>query len=268
MSLSDKWTLTQLRQAVRTELMDLSTNASLQYWSDTEINRYCQEWQSHLQSMFEFVWQTATATPSSFGAGTNVQWDVFRFDEAQFDQIGSVVSLNTISLPSILPDLLRLDAVYFTLGGTSTAMYRIIPKSVEDLDTIKRDWRTDDVGSQPIAIYQENGQSMGLWPEITNAGTFVFEYPKLLTLSTDTSTMELPAWTRYDVIPYCMYKALIRFGPNQNINRAGLYLQQHEENVKLYRDMWNRYFPKHNETLRPVRKWGGQLINPPQRLKS
>lgn len=267
MALSDRYTLAQLRTLVRAELMDLSTNTSLQYWPDGELNRYCQEWQSHLQSMFEFVWTTATATPSTFGGGTNVQWDVFRFDEAQFDQIGNVTTLSTIVLSNLFPDLLRLDAVYFSLGGTSTSTYRIIPQTVEDLDTLKRDWRLDDIAEQPIALYQENIQTVGFWPSVVNEGTFVFEYPKLLTLTTDTSTMALPAWVRYDVVPFCLYKALTRFGPNQNINRANLYLQQHQQNLTLYRDMYHRYFPKHSQTLRPVRKWGSQLLNPPRRLK-
>jgi hypothetical protein len=217
--------------------------------------------------MFEFKWATATATPSTFGGGTNVQWDVFQFDTAQFDQIGNVTTLNTVVLSNVIPDMLRLDAVYFTLGGTSTSTYRIPPRSVEDLDTLKRGWRTDDVGVQPIALYQESVDTVGFWPNISNTGTFVFEYPQVVTLSTDTSTLAVPAWTKYDVVPFCMYKALTRFGPNQNVARANLYLREHVENLEMFKDMWNRYFPKSSSTLRPVRKWGSQILNPPRRLK-
>lgn len=58
MPLNTKWTRSQLRSAVRRELMD----SSGRWWTDTELNTYLDDWQRQLQEECEFTWTTNTAT--------------------------------------------------------------------------------------------------------------------------------------------------------------------------------------------------------------
>ena len=247
-ALSDQWSLATLRGRVRTELLDPSGK----WWSDSELNGYIDEWQVELQSKFEFVWNTATLT----------------------------TALATVTLSNVATDMLRLDAIYYTPGTstittgtltntfTDTSIRRLSPRSILDLDTIQRDWRilTTATGFHPEISYQNDPFEVSFWPPPPSAGTFTFEYPVLLnTMSgTDTATMQIPAWTRYSVMPFCCYKAFKRFGPNQDIPKAMRRKAQFERMFKKYRRFYDNYFPARPEMLRPGRKYAGDILIPRQ----
>ena len=243
-ALFDQWTLNQLVGRVQTELLDPSSK----WWSVAEIQGYLDEWQVELQSKFEFVWNTATIT----------------------------TALATVTLSNVATDILRLDAIYYTPGTsttstgtfTDTSIRRLSPRSILDLDTIQRNWRalTTATGFHPEVSYQNDPYSVSFWPPPPQAGTFTFEYPVLLnTMSgTDTATMQIPAWTRYSAAPYACYKAFKRFGPNQDLPKAIRRKAQFERMFKKYRRFYDNYFPARAEMLRPGRRYAGDILIPRQ----
>lgn len=221
------------------------------YWGTAEINSYLNEWQEILQSRFEFTWGSTTITNA----------------------------LSTLTLSNIIPNALRLDAIYFVPGtwtktsGTSTTVVvdpsirRLSPRSLIDLDFIQRDWRA--LGSnppvfQPEVSYQNDPQSVSFWPPPPGTGTYIFEYPLLTTFATDTSIMVIPAWTRYSAAAYCCYKAQIRFGANQDIPKAQRRLRQWNRMLKRYQKIYDNYFPERAEMLRPGRNWAANILIPRQ----
>lgn len=251
MALSDLWTLNQLRTAVRRELLDPTGK----WWTDVELNQYLNDWQEILQSQFEFVWSTATLTFTD--TTTEFAW------------------------ASIAPNMLRPDAVYYQQGnppgGTQTSIGRLSPRSLADLDTLQRNWRGTAVaaGIDPIIVYQNNAAVVDFWPPPDGTGTAYFEYPIVTTMTQTTTTtvvgtvtstivvdgtMQVPAWCRYSAIPYCCYRAYGKFSSNQDLNKAKRRRMQWERWLRQIRWIYDGYFPDKAGTLRPGRKWAGQVL--------
>lgn len=232
MALSDRWTLNQIRSTIRRELLDPTGR----WWSNDELNQYINDWQSQLQTQFEFVWTTATLT--------------FTATDTSY------------TLTSVAPNALRMSDVYYCAGGTDTSTGRLSPRSLADLDTLQRDWRNVTAGDAqgPTIVYQNNAQTICFWPPPLGTGTAYFEYPVVTTMTTGTSTMQIPPWTKYSVVPYCRYRAYSRFGPNQDLNKAIRARKNWDKQKRLIRRFWDAYFPDKSEMLRPGRKWAGQVL--------
>jgi hypothetical protein len=257
LALSDPWTLTQLRQAVRRELLDYITYTNTigtapvlttgKWWSDSELNQYLNDWQNVLQNQFEFCWSTATLT--------------FTDTTTEF------------AIATAAPAAMRLDAIYYTPGGANTSTGRLSPRSLADLDTYQRNWRgtAAAAGIDPVIVYQNNAAVVDFWPPPNGTGTAFFEYPQQLnitstvtaTVGTNTWTdgiMSVPAWTKYSAISYCCYRAYARFSPNQDLNKALRRRKQWERWLRQSRWIYDGYFPDKAEVLRPGRKWAGQVL--------
>lgn len=232
MSLSTHYTLSQLREVVKRELLD-PTN---RWWSVDELNSYINDWSQILQSQYEFTWGTATITLTD--------------------------TTSEFSISTILPNAMRVDAVYYCPGGTATATGRLSPRSPADLDTLQRNWRSTVAvaGIDPIIVYQNNAQAIALWPPPHGTGTVYLEYPVITTMTAGTSTMQMPAWTRYSCISYCLYRSYARFGPNQDLRKAVRRRKQWEREYKWIRKVYDAYFPDKSEMLRPGRKWYGHVV--------
>lgn len=232
MALYTKPTLNTLRASVRRELLDPTGK----WWSNLEVDQYINDWQQSLQSQFEFVWTTATITTTA----------------------------TSIPLSTFTTSMMRLDAIYFCAGGTDTATSRMAPRTMSDLDTLQRDWRamTNTEGVLPCISYQVDANSVAFFPPPngTSTYTYVFEYPVLCTLTNGTSTMQLPAWTKYTALPYCLYRAYARFGATQNANKAQRRRRQWERLLAGIRSTYDAYMPDKGESLRPGRKWAGQIL--------
>lgn len=237
MALSDQYTLSQIRAMARRELLDPTGK----WWSNDEIDQYANDWNDTLQTQYEFVWSTATLTFTD----TTTQY----------------------LLSAIAPDCMRLDGVWFCAGtntgtATDTSTGRLSPRSMADLDTLQRDWR----GVLPIAniypsiVYQQNAQSISFWPPPTGTGTIYLEYPAIVTMTTNTSTMCAPAWARYSAIPYILYRALARFSSTQNLGKAARYRKAWERQFLMIRKFYDGYWPDMVGMLRPGRKWAGNVL--------
>ena len=226
------WNLCQLNTFARIELAD----PTARWWTDTEINQYINDWQDLLNHHFEFVWGTATITNTS----------------------------STILLTAVATDIQRLDAIYFSPGGTDTSTKRLSPRSLIDLDIIQQDWRavTTSTGNQPSVSYQYDSFSVSFWPPPPSAGTYVFEYPKLTTLGSCSATMVVPPWTRYSGISYVCYRAFGRAGVNQNLQKALRYKGQWERDIRRFRRTYDNFFPEKAEMLRPGRKYNIAILAP------
>ncbi len=157
--------------------------------------------------------------------------------------------------------MMRIDAVYFIVPDGSSA-HRIAPRSLIDLDIMRRDWRSQTTEQTPLVVYQETNETVSFWPPPTANGTLIFEYPQQLVLTTDTATMQIPAWTRYTCKHYVCARAYGRFGPNQNATKAAIYRRMWERDVKRMGNAWASYMPEMGERLRPGRKWAGDILNP------
>jgi len=236
MALSDSWTLNQIRTVARRELLDFNG----QWWSNAELDQYANDWQHLLQSQYEFVWTTATLT----------------FTDTS----------TTFVIASVAPNCMRLDAIYYCNGTNGpvvdTSTGRLSPRTPADLDTMYRNWRGTAAASgiPPSIVYQNNAQTLSFWPPPNGTGTVYFEYPVLTTMTTGTSTMQIPAWTRYSVVPYICYRAYSRFSSVQDIPKAVRRRKQWDTKYKWIRKVYDAYFPDKAEMLRPGRKWAGKIV--------
>lgn len=225
MPFSDKWTQAQLLAAGRRTLADPSGR----FWGDSELNNYIDEWQQSLQGQFEFVWGSATTTTTA----------------------------STFALATVASDALRLDAVYW--NGK-----RLSGRSKQNLDDITREWRTTTAVAKrvPEVVYQDDSLTFSLYPPpgTVTAGTMVLEYPIRTTFATTTSTMQIPAWTRYSCKDYIAYKAHLREGPANNPTKALRYKQRYEKGVRRFRTIWDSYFPGKYLRLQPASTYESNII--------
>lgn len=232
------WMLSDCIAAVRREILDPTG----QWWTDTEITQYVNDWQSTLENQFEFMWGSATVSSS----------------------------LSTLTLSSIDPNMLRLDAIYCTPGtgtwGTDTCTYRLSGRDIIDVDWLQQDWRTvtTNTGLFPTISYQNDIYTVSFYPPPPGVMTFVFEYPVLTTLTASTDFISVPCWTRYSVIQYATYRCYARFGPNQDLPKAGRRKMRWEKCIRKFRKVYDAYVPQRSEMLRPGRRYAGQIVNPRQ----
>lgn len=223
MSLSDRWTLAQIRDSARRELLDTNTR----WFSDSELNASISDWQHNLQDEFEFAWGTATF----------------------------VTSTSTISTTDVATDIRRLDAIYWN-------NYRLSPRTKIDLEVLYREWKGALASGAPSTVYQDDSRNLVLWPPLSTSGTLTFEYPRTLTFASDATQMQIPAWTRYSAVPYVCYRAYLRDGPNNSIEAALRYKTKFARQLQLARTFYTNYFPFHYPSLRPGNKYEYDILIP------
>lgn len=204
MALIDKWTRTKYRAAVRREILDPNS----EHWTDTELNSYIANWQNRVQDELQFTWGTASST--------------------------TTVTTNTLT--AIATDILRPAMVFWNNRLLS-------PLTIEELSIIKRDWRNVTDGGTPTAYYEENLNVVSLWPppSTSTVGTLSIEYPLALTFAADTSTSDLPPWTKYSCTDYCAMRSYMRYGVNMDMNRALAYKSRFREKLLRY-NKWKRNY--------------------------
>jgi hypothetical protein len=197
-----------------------------QWWTDAEINGYIGHWQDRLQDELEFVWGTATVTSS----------------------------LATLTLTDVASDILRLDGIWWNNKHLSA-------RSKEELDILDRNWRNANTAT-PYVSYQDDDTTVSFWPPPSSAGTLIFEYPKDLSFATSTSTMGLPAWSRYSCLNYCAMRAYGRFGPNQDASRAARYKAKFVRQLRRYVTLKANYWPDKYLVLRPAGRYEKEILQP------
>lgn len=259
MAQSDRYTLAQLRTLCRNELADPSGSA-LSQWSDSELNGYLVDWQDCLQQDNEFCWGQTTATLTTGTAG-GAQWNFFQWNGTAFNASGSSTSLATVTLANVVSNMMRPADVYFLLTASGVAG-RLVPRDKTDLDVLQRDWRAAPSADVPTVVYQDDPSVLNFWPTPTGSGTVIIEYPLNLTLATDTSTMSVPAWTRYTARHYVAYRAFMRFGAAQNLAKAARYRKLWEQDLQKVAKVWGQYQSDRAEMLRPGGKFAADVLNP------
>jgi hypothetical protein len=223
MPLTDKWTRSTIRTAARHALQD----PNRKFWSNEELNEYIGDWQGQLQEEFEFKWATSTFTTST----------------------------STLTLASSLPTMMRPDGVYWN-------NQRLVPRSIQELELVNRDWRTVPTRPEPIVVFQDDARTISFWPTPSQTGTIVVEYPKILTFATDTSTMETPAWTRYSAVPYVCYRSFLRVGPNHDPRIALRYKARYMRMKDQYRSQMVNYFPEKYPILTFATTYERDILEP------
>lgn len=209
--------------------MDTGTNAAWG-WTDAELNRYLEAWQDRVQEEHELVWGTATIT-----------------------QTGSA----TVTLTDVASDILRPHRITWNVVA-------LIPKTKEDLEMLDRQWRGYGTSTQPAVVYQDRYDTVSVWPPPSGAsgGTMVFEYPKELTFATDTSTMGLPAWTKYSAINYGAFRSYVRNGLNHNAEKAQRYRNIFYQQLQRFGVRKRNFFPKQSLAFRPASLYEGDILDP------
>ena len=216
MALSTKWTRAEIRLAAQYELMDTGAR----WWGTGELDSYIESWQDVVQHEFELKWGTATSTVTA--------------------------TTSVITISSIATDVMRLDTVYWN-------NIKLLPRNVLEMDAMDLSWRSANPGT-PGVIVPLDADSFMLWPAVSTTGTMSWEYPLTLSFAVDTSTMELPAWTRYSAVPYVAYRCYVRPGHNNNLRKALRYKRLFESSLTEIGSLRNQYFPSRYPVLRP----GGQ----------
>jgi hypothetical protein len=235
MALSDLWTGAQIESAVRRELMDPSGTTAWS-WNTVELQIYINDWQNILQDRFEFTWGTATEIVTG---GTS-----------------------TFTLSAIATNMLRLGNVWwnnFRLGG----------RDKEEIEILQRDWRANLPGT-PEVVYQDDINSVSIWPipiatsgtttDGTATNTLLFEFPVVTTFTTNTTPMSIPAWTKYSAVNYVCYRAYLRPGPQQDLNRSQRYRQKFVKQGIRIRTIWEQYLPAKPPSLRFASKYEGKIL--------
>ena len=222
MAFTDKWSRATILTACRRELSD----PSARFWSDTDLNNYISDWQQDLQAGFEFVWGSSTTTTTA----------------------------TSLALSTLSPEVLRLDAIY--CNGT-----RLIGKTKLEMEDESVDWRLSTGGTVPYIAYQNDERDVIFWPLTTSTKTLVFEYPVVTTFAASTSTMQIPAWTRYSSINYIAYHALLQEGPANSPDKAVRYKRRWEDNLKQFKSIKANYLPDRALKLKPNQNYAQSLAN-------
>lgn len=190
--------------ALRTSARNELLDPTGRWWSDTELNSYIEGAQAELQRQFEFVWGSSTTT-------TNIPF--FAIDDAASIRMGRVW-WNGYQLPIVTTDWLS--------------------------DHL-RAWRYANTSEIPKLAYLWDSGTLGFWPPPSTAGTLVVEYPAALTLSSDTSTLSVPAWTKFAIKDWVGWKAYSRLGPNQDLDRALRRKKRWVMALARFRKNWDAY---------------------------
>lgn len=260
MALSTPPTLADLRASCRRELLDPVGR----WWSNPELDQYINDWAHLLQSQYEFVWSTATVFTSS--TSIPITGTITTSLNSYYTAL-----MGTSTWTTTLTNLMRVDAVYYNQGpyntnagpaGTDTATTRLAPRTTADIDTYQWNWRqnTGTAGIPVQIVYQLDVAEIDLYPPPAGQCMVILEYPVLVSLSTSTSTLQLPYWLKFSCIPYVCYRALSRFGPNQNIPKAIRRKRQWEKQYNKIKQNWDNYLPDLGVIFRPGRRWAGQVL--------
>ena len=199
-----------------------------EWWTDAELNSYLDHWQDQVQDSLEFSWGTATTT------------------------VGSNTS--TVTFTVVATDILRPGFVFWDNKQLS-------PVTTQELNIIKREWRLG-TSARPGAFYVNNLNELVLWPTPGSPGVLRMEYPLSMTFASDTSTSELPPWTRYSAVDYCAFRAYLRNGPNQDLNKAYVYKGQFNLKMLEYEDWKRQYMPQRYGQIRPATDFEVRLVDP------
>ena len=228
MSLYAPWTLSTLTAVARRELMD----PNKRWWSDAELAMYASEWQNELQRDYEFTWGSATIITAS----------------------------NTILLSSITPAMDRLDAVYYGTGTSSG--YRLAGRLIQDLEILQPEWRSD-LQNIPRAVVQYDSTQMVVWPPLSTLGTFIFEYPQRLALSSTPNIVQLPVWTQWSAKSYICQQAYLRPGPVNDVRKANRYAAQYAREKQRIKLLWDNQLPERFRRLKPAGHYEWDILKPP-----
>lgn len=228
MSLYSQWTLSTLTAVARRELID----PQKRWWSDSELAMYASEWQNELQRDYELVWGSSTIITAS----------------------------NTITLSSISPAMDRLDAVYFGTGTSSG--YRLSGRLIQDLEILQPEWRSD-TANIPRAVVQYDSTTITIWPPLSTLGTFIFEYPQRLFLSSAPNIVQLPIWTQWSAKSYICQQAYLRPGPVNDLRKAQRYAAQYTREKQRIKLLWDNILPERFRRLKPAGHYEWDILRPP-----
>lgn len=186
-------------------------DTSTRWWTDAELNTYIDHWQNDLQNEFEFV----RGVYSTSGA----------------------ISTHTFS------SAVERPTQVFWNGKL------IFPTTQPALTQLDRDWR-DASERLPLSWWESSEGTMALWPTGTYTGTLRVFYTKQLSFATDTSTMQIPAWTRYSVRDYVAYRAHQRYGQNTDMRRALRRKSRWERQLRRFRTIYSKYLVERLSSFR------------------
>jgi hypothetical protein len=190
-------------------------DAGARWWTTAEIDSYIEVAQDIIQTEVEMVYGTASATVTS----------------------------SIINTTDIASDVLRLDAIYWN-------SQRLTVRSEFEMDQLGWDWRATTEHGPGVAVKIDE-DTFRLWPPTNTSGLLYMEYPILTTFSTTTSTMQLPAWTKYVLPEYVCYRAYMRDGANNNLNRALRRKASFQRGLDSIKNTWKTYFPQKYTSLTP-----------------
>lgn len=242
MALSDRWTAAQFESTIRRELMD-PTGTTNWSWNSVELQLYINDWQNMLQDRFEFVWGSATVVNSGTATITN--------GTLTNTQYGT----STFTTTAIATNMLRIGNIWWN-------NYRLAGRDKEELEILERDWRAVQPGI-PQAAYQDDINTISVWPPPNNitTDTALFEFPVLCTFTDTGAVMSIPAWTKYSCVNYAAYRAYMRPGPQQDLNRAQRYRQKFVKQGIRIRTIWDQYLPDKAPSLRFGGSYEGDILN-------
>lgn len=226
MAASDKLTRAEIRDIVEKDLMD-ATNL---WWSDSELNGYIESWQDRVQEEHELIWASTTST---------------------------LTGSTTATLTDLATDIMRAARVIWNAQ-------LLAPLSKQQLLDLDHDWRAYGTTTRPLAVYQDDYNSITFFPQIasTAVGTLVVEYPQELAFAADTSTMSLPAWTKYSARSYASFRAYLRRGPNYDGMKAASHKQYFYEQMAAYGKIKRKYFPSHFMRFKPGGDFESRILDP------
>ena len=201
-------------------------------WSNIELQMYVEDWQTILQDKFEFVWGSSTTT---IGSNTS-SYGPFEF------------AISTLGTNMLRP------------GNMWWNNIRLVGRTKEELEIMERDWRAVRNGVPEVA-YMSDINTIGLWPPPASAGTLIAEYPASLVFATTTSSMQVPAWTKYSFLDYVVWRSMERPGPNQNLTKAQRRKARLMAKLKRYRTIWENYLPDKAPSFRIGGQYEGDILN-------
>lgn len=221
-----KLTRQELRELCERELMDTSNL----WWTDAELNNYLDDWQKRVQREHLLIWGSSTQTAT----GTS-----------------------TFTLSDFASDIMRPGRLVWN-GIT------LIPKTEQELQALDPLWRLRNVTTSPTVVFQENLDTITVWPPVSGSATSTvsLEYPKEPSFAGDATPMILPAYVKPSAKNYVGFRSFLRRGPNFNNQKAGLYKDKFYSDLELYGIIKRRSFPAHFYTLKPGGSYEKRLSDP------
>jgi hypothetical protein len=180
-------------------------DAAARWWTNAELNSYIESWQDKLQCEFEFDRGYAVSTLTASTSLVN------------FTSEG-------------ITDIGRIDAIYCN-------QMRLTPTSQYELEELNRDWRATAERGPGVFVPMSHDEIL-LWPPVGTAGAYLeLEYPTAPTFVEDSSASIIPGYTRYSAIDYICYRAYLRPGVNNNLNRALRRKAQFDQKLGIIRSI-------------------------------